>query len=77
MRQAFKDHDDKLSITRIVWTIAVLTVVMTWALVSLENNELCQWPLDGVSTVALFGATSVKSFADRRSSSPKSKPPDI
>lgn len=60
----FQDGKGNWSSFRIVWCIAVLAIVFVWAYVSCKQDFLAPWPLDGMTTTAIFGGPGLKTFSE-------------
>jgi len=64
-----EDHEGNLSSMRIVWTIAVLTIVFTWTYVSFSSGTLQNFTTgDAAWFAALFGGKVAQSYVERQRS---------
>lgn len=71
MKKMFEDHEGNLSSFRVVWAISVLTIVFTWAIVGVKAGIMQPWPMDGLTTVGLFGGPGLKTATERLKSQGK------
>jgi hypothetical protein len=66
MAGIFEDQSGNKSSFRIVWAIFNLTIVTAWTITSIQAGQLQPFPLDGITVLALFGASAGKTLAERK-----------
>ena len=67
MKKFFEDNEGNTSSMRIVWTITVLTIVFTWAYISLTTGVLQSFTMgDAAWFAALFGGKVAQSYVENR-----------
>ena len=64
----FKDHQGNTSSMRIVWTFAVVLILITWSALSFKNGTMQSFSMgDAAWFAALFGGKVAQSFVERKS----------
>jgi len=68
MFDMFKDTDGNTSSMRIVWTVSVLTLVFTWAYISISTKHLQAFTMgDAAWFAALFAGKVGQAYVERMS----------
>ena len=60
-----QDSNGNFSSFRVVWSLVVLTITFCWAMVSIETGKMAIWPLDGITTIALFVSPAAKTHVEK------------
>jgi len=69
MARMLEDHEGNLSSMRIVWTFAVVTIILTWTYVSVSTGTLQNFTTgDAAWFAALFGGKVAQSYVERQGS---------
>ena len=66
LKQIITGQDGNLSSFRVVWVITVLTIVISWSYLCITTNKIQPWPLDGITTIGIFGGHGLKTLSENK-----------
>lgn len=61
----FKNNQNQTSSFRVGWFIFIVVTVFVWAILSIKNNAIQQWPFDSTTTIFILYGSQAKTISER------------